>query len=89
MSGLAKTSHRIPEIKTTYAVDKPAYASRLKRPLGENSVARISPATTCSMLMIATSSIFSENHSWNVACRKISAVPLPMAMTAAGEASST
>lgn len=43
------------------------------------------PATTCSITIAPTSSIFSENHSWNVACRKMSAVPLPMARKAAGE----
>ena len=50
---------------------------------------RTRPATTCSIDMIPTSTIFSENHSAKVACRKISAVPLPIATNAAGEASST
>jgi hypothetical protein len=39
--------------------------------------------------MMPTSTIFSENHSTKVACRKMSAVPLAMAMKAAGEVSST
>jgi hypothetical protein len=39
--------------------------------------------------MIATSIIFTENHSVKVDCWKISAVPLAMATNAAGEVSST
>ena len=65
------------------------HAKVLKRPSRPNTFTAVRPASTCSIAIAPTNTIFSENHSRNVVCRKINAVPVPMAMNAAGDVITT